>query len=155
MKNIHKGSMILWIVVGVVVLFIIAAGVYLYQNKNSNNPNTVSAVGNGPITQSKCLPSDLASIDLDDPFGGEVYKVGQSVTIDWRSCNVQNVTISMVYGGHDMGLLTKTAIPASQGSYVWTIPSTATQFGHTEFLISVSSAEKSDVGSTSGKFTIN
>lgn len=79
------------------------------------------------IAQVKNQPS----ITVTSPNGGESWKIGETKNITWTSTGVINVTLSLVdasVGASSLTMPTIIAIsvPASQGSYSWTIPSTIT-----------------------------
>jgi len=81
----------------------------------SNNLFTINT-----SQQVSCAPNDPPSITVVNPIAGASYTVGQNVTIQWTSCNVQNIWIGLGSGGKDFGTITyPNPVPASQGSYQW------------------------------------
>jgi hypothetical protein len=76
--------------------------------------------------QNTCTPNDPPSITVTQPIAGASYAVGQKVTLSWTSCNVQNIWIGLGSGGKDHGQITyPNPVPASQGSYQWTVTNPA------------------------------
>lgn len=77
---------------------------------------------NSKLVTSNCLPTTAPWIKVLSPAGGEIYTVGQQVAVKWTSCNVQNVWLGLMSGGKDFGEITyPNPVPASQGSYQWTV----------------------------------
>lgn len=109
--------------------------------------------------QVSCLPSDPPSITITNPTVGASYAVGQSVTIQWTSCNVQDIWLNLARGGKDFGLITyPNPVPASQGSYSWTVTNPAQQFtglGTNDYQIGALQAEAPNVTVKSGTFSVH
>lgn len=120
-----------------------------------SSPYTIdSSDSNFTINSATTIPS----ITVVSPKGGEIYTAGQKVTIKWTSSNVENVEISMAQGGHDMGHLSENSIPASLGSFQWTVPNVSNMEGDkNNFIIGIWDADPGhfDVVGKSGLFTIN
>ena len=140
--------------------------VIAFQKANGIKPDgTVGtktlALLNGTIIQNTtpittCTSTSAPSITVTSPKAGDIFSAGQIVPVTWISCNVQNVSVEMAQGGHDMGRLSQTNIPASQGSYLWTVPSAQWQ-SNSGFFVGVWDVDYShlDVLGKSGLFTIN
>jgi len=169
-KGVIGVGLVLAIVLGVVV---VGGGAY-YLGKDSNKveiKNPVNVIPNvekqelpvkeeekketPPKVVSDCDSNSKPSIKVLSPKGGEVYKVGDKITVKWSSCNVQKVYVSMVQGGHDMGNLTETSILASQGSYQWIVPSTQWE-SNTGFIFGIWDADPghTDIVGKSGSFSV-
>ena len=90
----------------------------------SNAPSQLPIVNNQalPGTQSSCVSTSPAAITITSPASSAVFSAGQRVTITWASCNVDKVFIGWAQGGHDKGFFSETPVPASGGSYQWTVP---------------------------------
>lgn len=79
--------------------------------------------------QVSCAPNDPPSITVINPIAGASYTVGQNVNLSWTSCNVQNIWLGLGSGGKDFGEITyPNPVPASQGSYQWTVTNPAQAF---------------------------
>jgi hypothetical protein len=169
-KGVIGIGLILAIVLGIVV---VGGGAY-YLGKDSNKveiKNPVNVLPNvekqelpvkeeekketPPKVVSDCDSNSKPSIKVLSPKGGEVYKVGDKITVKWSSCNVQKVYVSMAQGGHDMGNLTETSILASQGSYQWIVPSTQWE-SNTGFIFGIWDADPghTDIVGKSGSFSV-
>ena len=78
--------------------------------------------------QTACDPSTPPSITVVSPNGGEVYSAGQQITIEWESCNV-NQLVGATLSGFPYPSSTQffvgNWVAANTGSQVVTIPSTA------------------------------
>jgi len=103
-----------------------------------------------------CTPNSTPWIKVVSPNGGEVYQEGQEVEVKWESCNVQNVYLGWVSGGNDLGLLGgESPFPASQGSYLWTVPDVSTWEGtHDNYKIAITIANTSSFDMSDNPFTI-
>lgn len=126
----------------------------LYEGKSNQQAGDIP---NPKVNQTKgevCDKNSSPSITVLSPAGGETYTMGQKVTIQWTSCNVQNVNIGWAQGGHDKGSI-KDILPASQGSYQWTVPSGHNE-SYTGFFIGVWDADPGHLGvlGKSGTFSI-
>ena len=90
------------------------------------------------------------SVSLTSPVGGESWVLGAAQNITWTSSNVTNVMLeySSDNGSNWSTIIASTA--ASAGTYVWTVPSTAT----TTAKIRISDASNSAINAVSGVFTI-
>ncbi len=99
-------------------------------------PNTPSAnckiriqdVQDGtPLDQSDAvftIPSSGKTLALTSPAGGEDWEVGSVHNITWTSTGISNINIQYsTNGGVSWGTWIVT-VPASDGSYAWTIPNT-------------------------------
>ena len=66
-----------------------------------------------------------ASITLTYPKGGEIWHIGETVTIKWKSSNLPKNTelnIFVVINGGLAKIITETDTVLNTGSYKWTIP---------------------------------
>ncbi len=89
-----------------------------------------------PIVSSGCTDtSGIQSIKLLSPNGGEVYRLGQKVTINWKSCNMPKGAVTRLLLARNLPnnsqdvsvILESTSLyDLNIGSYVWQIPSTTT-----------------------------
>ncbi len=136
-KGIASLSLIVLIVLGVAV---VGGGAYFLgksdskkeivdsQNLLQDNNNQESPVVENRETSktrkvaTECNSNSPSSIKVLSPNGGEVYTAGQKVEINWSSCNVKNIYISMSDGGHDMGHFSEKSISPTQNSFLWTVP---------------------------------
>jgi hypothetical protein len=108
-----------------------------YFGKNISNifsvkvydSNTITTSAELIATQSVLINSNQpSSLTLTSPNGGEVWHVGETVNITWKTTNMnQNVSIAIElytdYDHHNIALV----IPVeatNTGIYQWTIPST-------------------------------
>ena len=65
------------------------------------------------------------SIIVTSPKGGENWKIGDTNDITWTSSGVTgDVTLKLYRGGTDLGRISANAIPASDGTYSWSIAAT-------------------------------
>lgn len=64
------------------------------------------------------------SIVVTSPNGGEIFGVGSNQNITWTSYSVSNVNIEYSTNGGGTYNTIASNIPASQGSYLWTVPAT-------------------------------
>ncbi len=100
------------------------------------------------------------AVFLLSPKDSEVLKMGQKYEIKWIAQGVENVSISLVSGGKDFGLVTeKSSVKASDGKFVWTVPDMTGWYesGVTKnnFRLYISSGGSTSVGDISdGTFTI-
>ena len=81
-----------------------------------------------------------ATVQVTSPNGGENWFVNSQQNITWTSSNVNNVNIDYSTNNGGAWLNIASSVPASNGSYNWTIPNTPS----TECIVRVSS---SSVGS--------
>ena len=82
-----------------------------------------------------CTATDPTSITVTSPNGGETFNIGNTMTINWSTCNPPAnswVLLGINGGGH----LIEQQIPLSQTSYVWTIPSSF--FGYNDYPLTLS-----------------
>ncbi|MDP3149075.1 MAG: LamG domain-containing protein, partial [Ignavibacteria bacterium] len=66
----------------------------------------------------------LPKVTVTTPNGGEQWIVGATQSITWTSSNVANVKLEYTTNNGTNWNSILTSIPASVGSYVWTIPNT-------------------------------
>jgi hypothetical protein len=84
--------------------------------------------------------------------------VGQKVTLSWTSCNVQNIWLGLGSGGKDFGKITyPNPVPASQGSYQWTVTNPAQAFtgSNTNTYFIGFESQSPNVLVKSGNFTVH
>jgi len=101
--------------VGIILIIIakIAIGgvvYYVWNNPNILSKNVVEI----------CLPTTSPWIKIISPNGGEEFKIGDTITINWATCNVSAdswISLELLGGGS-----INTKIPISQKSYSWMIP---------------------------------
>ncbi len=98
MKKYSKG----FSSITLIVLIVLVVGFYYFStiktntNTNQVNKNIVtnnsvnSADSNAEINKPKtgCLSSTTPWIKILSPNGGEIYSVGQQITVTWTSCNI-------------------------------------------------------------------
>ena len=112
--------------------------------------NTASGVVNDD-----CTSGTAPWIKVISPAGGETFITGQQIVIKWTSCNVQNVYLSLAQGAHDKGNLVDN-MPATPGSYQWTIPFSDPSLPNNNYHIGVFSVNLTPgVQGISGAFNIN
>lgn len=91
-------------------------------------------------TTTACTSTTTPSITILNPIAGTSYTPGQQVTIQWTSCNVNNVYLGWSVGGHDLGNFIDASLPATPGSYQWTVPNVSNLgYGNTGFRIGIES----------------
>ena len=100
------------------------------QTSASSAYNALS-LDNTRVTVANWRPSPTASIRLDAPNGGEVWPVGSTHSITWTTTDVPaGAIVRIAYtDGTGRGFTTNrttggaiASVPASQGSYSWTVP---------------------------------
>lgn len=64
-----------------------------------------------------------STITVISPNGGETWEIGKTYEIKWRAENVNYVGIELIVGEREAGWLIGRMVPASQGTYTWTVPS--------------------------------
>ena len=133
----HKPSKIWFTVAAIIAALLVIAAVIVYilltgTGASSDSASLYHLPTTGTVAR-VCNPNRIGTngqivqgtapwIQVTSPAGGEVYYSGQTVTIKWTSCNVSTVYIGLAEGGHDTGTLNQNPVPASTGSYSWTIP---------------------------------
>ena len=70
------------------------------------------------------IPSSGKTLSLTSPAGGEDWEVGSVHNITWTSTGVDNINIQYSTNGGISWELWIVSVPASNGSYAWTIPNT-------------------------------
>lgn len=65
-----------------------------------------------------------ATIFVTSPNGGEVWSVNSQQNITWTSTNITNVKIDYSTDSGGIWFNVEASVPASNGSYTWTIPNT-------------------------------
>ena len=76
-----------------------------------------------------CIPTNTPSITVTSPNGGEVYTVGQQITVKWNSCNVSGINSISLIQKNSGGGFSQVGIPEvftgnqNSGSTVFTISS--------------------------------
>ena len=126
-------------------------------------------VPNTPTTQALVRISDASNAETNDisnavfsivtvptvtvtaPNGGESWMIGSLQNITWTSANIANVKIEYSTNNGTGWLIVIASIPATAGSYAWTIPNTLT----TQALIRVSDVSNAATNDVSNAlFTI-
>ncbi|MDP3149936.1 MAG: FISUMP domain-containing protein [Ignavibacteria bacterium] len=100
----------------------------------------------------RCLKDEnpTAFIQLTSPNGSETWQAGSTQNITWTSTGVTNVKLEYTTNsGADWATIIA-SIPASGGSYAWTIPNTPS----TQCKVKISDVDNASVFDTSGIFTI-
>jgi Ser-Thr-rich glycosyl-phosphatidyl-inositol-anchored membrane family len=115
-----------------------AFGVDTWQYTISGNTMTVVAGGSTDVfnrfgvsttstNQALINPNKSASLTITYPNGGEIWSVGQTVTIKWKSSNLSKNTPVLILlnlnGASEVDNLEINEV-ANTGSYQWTIPPT-------------------------------
>jgi hypothetical protein len=84
-----------------------------------------------PSSSANCASSDMPSITVLSPNGGEIYKAGEKMSIKWTSCNMPNDAVTRLlltrnlpgnYQDITVVLETSDNYNIRKGSYVWRIP---------------------------------
>lgn len=118
----------------------------------------VSGAINPQINTAPCTASTAPSINVTNPIAGASYIVGDTVVVNWTSCNVQNVYVGLVSGGKNFGELTPNGqtIVATQGMLQFTAFNPAKSFTdlNTNNYQVVVQNTTFDVTARSGIFTI-
>ena len=113
-------STLLGIVIIIVAALIIFGGVFINQyfakqkNIQMNSIQNISQPKNTTVTTQP-------SIVVTSPSGGEVWRIGETHKITWKAVGVQTVNI-ILNSGYSGAITIVSNIPASNGSYSWTIP---------------------------------
>lgn len=70
----------------------------------------------GPST-----PSPVSTVQVLSPNGGEVFTIGSTVEIRWKSTNVDrvNLRVCWVRGEFTSCALIGNSVPAASGSFLW------------------------------------
>ena len=93
-----------------------------------------TATASSTSQQVSCAATDTPWVRISNPADGADYSVGESVSIDWQSCNVSTFTLGLVSGGKDFGEihdyhnLDTDVSPLQHGSYAWTATNPAQGF---------------------------
>jgi len=122
------------------------------QVDNTANNNARTTITTTTITTTACLPTTAPWIKVSSPKSGDTYTVGQETAIKWTSCNVANVYLGLINGGHDFGFLSESSVPASQDSYQWSIPN---KTGSNYQIVIDNNSSAPEVQGRSGTFTID
>ncbi len=147
--------------ISILVIIILLLGFFFIKEKSSRDtminewPETVPATPTNNNQQSNSNPCS-PSIVVSAPAAGASYTVGQQVTIEWTTCNVQKVLIGLVSGGKDHGYITQNPISVSTGSYQWTATNPGKDFtdlNTNSYQIAVES-EDGSVMAKSGTFSV-
>ena len=92
-----------------------------------------------------------ATVLVTSPNGGEDWNVNSQQNITWTSSNVTDVKIDYSTNNGGIWLNVVSSVPASSGSYSWTIPNTPS----TECLVRISNASLASIFDVSDNvFTI-
>ena len=142
--NKNKGVINLWLVVSIVLLVAIVGGIAFYLGKSSskeevkveenNLPNNTEINQNqnlptGNNQETKCNSNSEPWIKVVSPNGGEVFKVGDKMTIKWDSCNMKDITgfeqIKLIHfpTDSDTTIIDQTNINTKNKTLTWDIPS--------------------------------
>ena len=87
------------------------------------------------------------SITVTSPNGGETWKVGETHNITWNATGVQTVNITLNFGASAKYSIVSN-VPATNGSYSWTIPNNFS-FSNTPAWAIVSSDSVADYSNNS------
>ena len=114
----NQGFIGIGIIIAIVAALIVGGGAVYYATKTSapspqntagnnyyppaNQNNTANNLTQNPPTQAQqqtttsCSPTTPPSVSVTSPNGGEIYNVGQQITLKWTTCNVpQNAIFSL------------------------------------------------------------
>jgi hypothetical protein len=87
------------------------------------------SLDNTRVTVANWRASPTASIRVDAPNGGERWKAGSTHSVTWTASDVPaGAVVHVTYGDGSAWVTNRTpggfvaAVPASQGSYSWTVP---------------------------------
>ncbi|MCS7177504.1 MAG: immunoglobulin domain-containing protein [Candidatus Kapabacteria bacterium] len=96
----------------------------------------------------------VAGITVLEPNGGETWCAGSTRTIRWNSTGVDYVTIELSSNGGQTWTTLATNVPASSGSWSWTIPSN--QQPGSQYRIRISDASDAQLfDGSDGNFSIS
>jgi formylglycine-generating enzyme required for sulfatase activity len=85
--------------------------------------NTFAIEGVG-VSGSKPLTTIITSLNITNPNGGEIYKVGSVHNITWEANGVANLKIDYTTNGGSTWSPIVASTPANTGSYAWVVPNT-------------------------------
>lgn len=109
----------------------------LIRVENKDDPS-VFDISDAPFTIT--IPPELA---LSSPVGGEAWTAGTQQAVTWTSRGLQTVAIEYSTDGTNWTMVDPAA-PASQGTYLWTVPETPSENAYIRvsgFGISVQNSE--------------
>ncbi|HEY5938027.1 MAG TPA: lamin tail domain-containing protein, partial [Kofleriaceae bacterium] len=113
---------------------------------NSNDSGT-SGMQHMAVVRDFDIPSETtASVHVDSPNGGEELAIGGVHAIRWTSSGASTVDIDYAADGTSFTRVA-TAVPASAGTFAWTVPAPATTSG----LVRITAGSATD--SSDGSFT--
>jgi hypothetical protein len=90
--NKDKGfvpALVSTIIVGVLAL----SGSALFLSKDSKATVNNTIINNYKEASSLCAPSTAPWLEVFSPNGGEVYAIGQKITVKWKTCNADKAKI--------------------------------------------------------------
>ena len=97
------------------------------------------------------LGGNIPMISISSPTGGEAWYIGSKRHITWTSDHIDNINLQFSINNGSSWQNIATSVPASQGSYEWTVPDTPTE----EAKVRICDAGDSDVCFGSRVFNIS
>ncbi|MFH0736446.1 MAG: T9SS type A sorting domain-containing protein [bacterium] len=144
----------------VAVIAGIPAGSGKYTWSVPNTPAYVTRVRVSDVTTPKVFDvSDnvftifQSTLNLTSPNGGEIWRGGSKKNITWTSLNIENVNIEYTINNGASWFVAAQNLPASGGTYEWTLPSDVSSVGCKIRISDASSASVFDI--SNAVFTIN
>ncbi len=94
-----------------------------------------------------------STLTLTSPNGGEIWRAGSKKNITWTSSNIENVNVEYTINNGVSWVVAATNLPASGGTYQWTLPADVSSVSCKIRISDASSASVYDV--SNAVFTIN
>ena len=94
------------------------------QTRTCPDTNNCGVTAGKPTESQACTAQP--SITVTSPNGGQTWQQGETHSITWTSTGVSNVIIQLYKGAYYMVSNLAYSVPASAGSFSWTIPTTLT-----------------------------
>lgn len=94
MKN-NKNFKTIILILLIIIAILAVGSIAYYAGKNNSIPQPVPAIQNqqaeNKVNQNSadCSSSHISSIKVLSPNGGEIFTMGQTITIKWETCNAQ------------------------------------------------------------------
>ncbi len=126
--------------------------------KNNSSSAQSFAVRVNPInapniqdTETNSIPARSTSLSVVNPYSGQSFAQGESLSIRWNSSSVTaNVNIELIKGGSVYNIIAY--VTPSTGTYNWLIPNSI-PIGN-DYQIRVKDSGNSDINDISGTFSI-
>lgn len=112
----------------------------------------ISDASNTAITDSSNSTFSISNLVMTSPLGGEQFQAGKIHNITWSAnSGISNISIEYSTNSGSTWNQIVASVPASSGTYAWTIPS---NLSGTQHRIKITNLANSQINSQSGDFTI-